>query len=68
MRMRSVPLLSIPEIYQCRPLLLLLHFTLLRISNNVFVFKTIAKQVLFIDLLLEERKVLGLEVGKELRD
>ena len=60
--------LSISEINQCRPLLLLLHFTLLRISPNhhVFIFKTISKQVLLINLLLEERKVLGLEVREEL--
>lgn len=59
--------LSISEINQCRPLLLLLHFTLLRISPNhhVFIFKTIPKKVLLIDLLLEERKVLGLEVREE---
>lgn len=42
-RKRRVHLFGISEIYKCRPLLLLLHFTLLRISYNIFVFKTIPK-------------------------
>lgn len=66
----GICLFDVAKVYQSRPLLLLLHhLTLLRMTNNdIFILKTIPKQMLFIDLLLEKREVLGLEVREKLRD
>jgi hypothetical protein len=54
MRGGSVGLLYVTKVNESRPLFFVLHLTLLRMNNNVFVFKAIPKQMLFIDLLLQE--------------